>query len=194
MIQNVAVDATHRTRTSSRTITIWERRAIRRPVSPARRPAVSPIRFSRSPTRRPADPPIRFPWPLGLRVAKRGTKKLDYIDRSEFIMAVVKTLLVLIAACGLLLASQRPAQAQVSWGIPLPFPFLFYNFNQGYYSQPYYGQRAYYNRSYYCRPGDCTPSRNAYFYRPYYRPRYYYGPAWQPGYYYGPRWGGYGGW
>jgi len=122
------------------------------------------------------------------------SKKLDYIDRSEFKMAAVKTLLVLIAACGLLLASQRPAQAQVSWGIPLPFPFLFYNFNQGYYSQPYYGQRAYYNRSYYCRPGDCTPSRHAYFYRPYYRPRYYYGPAWQPGYYYGPRWGGYGGW
>jgi hypothetical protein len=163
----------------TRTITIRERRAIRRPVSPGRRHA---------------DPPIRFPWPLGLRVAIRGTKKLDYIDRSEFKMAAVKTLLVLIAACGLLLASQRPAQAQVSWGIPLPFPFLFYNFNQGYYSQPYYGQRAYYNRSYYCRPGDCTPSRNAYFYRPYYRPRYYYGPAWQPGYYYGPRWGGYGGW
>jgi hypothetical protein len=43
----------------------------------------------------------------------------------------VKTLLVLLAACALLLASQRPAQAQVSWGIPLPFPFLFYNFNQG---------------------------------------------------------------
>jgi hypothetical protein len=119
---------------------------------------------------------------------------LDYIDRSEFKMAAVKTLLVLIAACGLLLASQRPAQAQVSWGIPLPFPFLFYNFNQGNYSQPYYGQRVYYDRSYYSRPGDCTPSRHAYFYHPYYRPRYYYGPALQPGYYYGPRWGGYGGW
>ena len=57
-------------------------------------------------------------------------------------MAAVKTILVLIAACGLLLASQRPAQAQVSWGIPLPFPFMFYNFNQGYYSQPYNGQRV----------------------------------------------------
>jgi hypothetical protein len=56
----------------------------------------------------------------------------------------VKALLVLLAACSLLLASQHPAQAQVSWGIPLPFPFLFYNFNQGY-AQPYYGgQRAYY--------------------------------------------------
>jgi hypothetical protein len=107
----------------------------------------------------------------------------------------VKTFLVMLAACALLFASQRSAQAQVSWGIPLPFPFLFYNFNQGYYSQqPYYGQRAYYGQRYYCRPGDCTPSRRAYFYRGYYpRPSYYYAPAWQPGYY-GPGWGGYGGW
>ena len=108
----------------------------------------------------------------------------------------VKTLLVLLAACGLLLASQRPAQAQASWGIPLPFPFLFYNFNQGY-AQPYYGgQRAYYGQGYYCRPGDCTPSRaRAYYYgyRRYYRPRYYYAPAWQQSYF-GPSWGGYGGW
>jgi hypothetical protein len=187
-------------RTSSRTITISKRRANRRPVSLGRRHADTPNR--RPVSTGPPSPHHSSPFasfrvfrgPIGLRVAKRGTKKLDYIDRSEFKMGAVKTLLVLIAACGLLLASQRPAQAQVSWGIPLPFPFLFYNFNQGYYSQPYYGQRAYYNRSYYCRPGDCTPSRHAYFYRPYYRPRYYYGPAWQPGYYYGPRWGGYGGW
>src|SRR5271166_2938212 len=87
----------------------------------------------------------------------------------------VKTPLVLLAACGLILASQRPAQAQVSWGIPLPFPFLFYNFNQGY-AQPYYGgQRAYYG------------------YRRYYPPRYYYAPAWRQSYF-GPSWGGYGGW
>ena len=113
-------------------------------------------------------------------------------------MNPVKTLLVLLAAGSLLLASQRPAEAQVSWGIPLPFPFLFYNFNQGYYSQqPYYGRRANYSQGYYCRPGYCTPARQAYFYRsyyrPYYRPRYYYGPAW-PQSYYGPGWGGYGGW
>jgi hypothetical protein len=112
----------------------------------------------------------------------------------------VKTLLVLLAAGGLLLASQRPAQAQLSWGIPLPYPFLFYNFNQGYSSQqPYYGQRGYSGQRYYYRPANCTPSRSAYFYRRYYPPRYYYyGPAWQPGYhsprYYGPGWGGYGGW
>ena len=108
-------------------------------------------------------------------------------------MNPVKTLLVLLAACALLLASQRPAQAQVSWGIPLPFPFLFYNFNQGSYSQqPYYGRRVYYGHT-----RDCTPSRRAYlyrgYYRPYYRPPYYYAPEWQPGYY-GPGWGGYGGW
>jgi hypothetical protein len=130
----------------------------------------------------------------------------------DIIFQRMKTIVVLLAASGLLLASQRPAQAQVSWGIPLPFPFLFYNFDQGYQQpQPYYGnQSAYYNQPYnggqpvyyrpgYSRPGDCTPSRHAYFYRPYYQPRsfyrpqpsYYYGP--QPGYY-GPRWGGYGGW
>jgi hypothetical protein len=112
---------------------------------------------------------------------------------AELRMNLVKTLLVLLAACALLLASQRPAQAQVSWGIPLPFPFLFYNFNQGYYSQqPYYGQRVYYGHI-----RDCTPSRRAYFYRgyyrPYYRPPYYYAPEWQSGYD-GPGWGGYGGW
>lgn len=112
-----------------------------------------------------------------------------------FKMNPVKTLLVLLAAGSLLLASQRPAEGQVSWGIPLPFPFLFYNFNQGYSSpQPYYGQRVYYGQRSYYRPGNCTPSRSAYFYRPYYPPRYYYyGPAWQPRYY-GPGWGGYGGW
>ena len=130
----------------------------------------------------------------------------------DIILQCMKALVVLLAASGLLLASQRPAQAQVSWGIPLPFPFLFYNFNQGYQQpQPYYGtQRAYYSQPYYgsqpvyyrpgnSRSGDCTPSRHAYFYRPAYQPRYYYRP--QPSYYYGPQpgyygpgWGGYGGW
>ena len=74
-----------------------------------------------------------------------------------------------------------PSSSSGKLGYTASVPLLFYNFNQGYDSQPLYGQRAYYNRSYYSRPGDCTPSRNAYFYRPYYRPRYYYGPAWQPG-------------
>jgi hypothetical protein len=109
----------------------------------------------------------------------------------------MKSLVVVLAACGLLLAFQHRAQAQVSWGIPLPFPFLFYNFNGGYQQpQPYYGGHpAYYRQGYYYRPSYCTPSRSAYFYRRYYQPRYYYyyGPAWAPGYY-GPGWAGYGGW
>jgi hypothetical protein len=70
-----------RTRTSSRTITIRERRAIRRPVSPGLSPLTShlspfvgadpPARFSRSPTRRPADTPTRFPWPLTFDLSPR---------------------------------------------------------------------------------------------------------------------------
>jgi hypothetical protein len=118
----------------------------------------------------------------------------------DIILLRMKALVVLLAASGLLLASQRPAEAQVSWGIPLPFPFLFYNFNQGYQRpQAYYGNQPVYYRPGYSRPGDCTPSRHTFFYRPYYQPRYYYRP--QPSYYYGPQpgyygpgWGGYGGW
>ena len=113
---------------------------------------------------------------------------------AELKMNPVKTLLVLFAACGLLLASQRPAQAQVSWGIPLPFPFLFYNFNQGY-AHPYYGgQRAYYGQGYYCRPGDCTPSRARHTFTA--RPitgHVLLRTSMAAGYY-GPGWGGYGGW
>jgi hypothetical protein len=61
-----------------------------------------------------------------------------------------KLLILLLSVCALVL-TQRPAQAQgVSWGIPLPFPFLFYNFGPGYYSQPYYN--GYYYRPYYARP------------------------------------------
>jgi hypothetical protein len=104
----------------------------------------------------------------------------------------MKTLLVLLAACGLLLLSQQPARAQVSWGFPLPFPFLFYNFHQDYYGygpQPYYGRRAYYSQGRCVRP-YCVPGRRAYYYRGYYYgPRYDYAPE---GYYW-PNWGYYGG-
>jgi hypothetical protein len=87
-----------------------------------------------------------------------------------------KLLILLLAICALVL-SQLPARAQgVSWGIPLPFPFLFYNFGPSY-DQPYYG--GYYHRSYYGRP--YYYGRGCY-YRGYYRPRYY-GPR-----YYGPGW------
>ena len=70
----------------------------------------------------------------------------------------------------LFFGTQLPSQAQnVSFGIPLPFPFLFYNFGPAYSAQPYYG--GYYRRTYYGRP--------AY----YYRPTYYYGYGGWRGYY-----------
>jgi hypothetical protein len=90
----------------------------------------------------------------------------------------MKTLLALLTGCVLLVASEHQAQAQVSWGIPLPFPFLFYKFNQGCYSAPpYYTQRYWY----YYRPSNSTPSQASYVYRGYYQP-YYYPPRY---YYYG---------
>jgi hypothetical protein len=65
----------------------------------------------------------------------------------------------------------NPARAHgVSSGIPLPFPFLFYDFGPAY-SQAYY--RPYYARPYYYR--------RAYYYGGYGRPRDYDGPR----YYYG---------
>jgi hypothetical protein len=88
-----------------------------------------------------------------------------------------KLLILLFSICALGLA-QLPTQAQgVSFGIPLPFPFLFYNFGPTYYAQPYYG--GYYYRPYYARPYGY---RRPYYYNGYYRPRYY-GPR-----YYGPGW------
>ena len=87
-----------------------------------------------------------------------------------------KLLILLFSVCALVLA-QVPARAQgVSFGIPLPFPFLFYNFGPTYYSQPYYGRPyygGYYGRPYYARP---YYYRRGYYYGGY-RPRYY-GPGW----------------
>jgi hypothetical protein len=87
-----------------------------------------------------------------------------------------KLLILLLSICALVL-TQLPARCQgVSFGIPLPFPFLFYNFGPAYYPQPYYGgyySRPCYRRSYYYRD---------YYYGGYCRPRYYghryYGPGW----------------
>jgi hypothetical protein len=88
-----------------------------------------------------------------------------------------KLLILLLSVCALVL-TQLPARAQgVSWGIPLPFPFLFYNFGPGYYSRPYYS--GYYYRPYYSRP---YYYHRGYYYGGYCRPRYY-GPR-----YYGPGW------
>ena len=52
----------------------------------------------------------------------------------------MKRPLILLSICALVLVGQLPASAQgVSFGIPLPFPFLFYNFGPTYRAQPDYG-------------------------------------------------------
>src|SRR5260370_24454565 len=78
-----------------------------------------------------------------------------------------KLLILLLSICALVFA-QFPARAQgVSFGIPLPFPFLFYNFGPTYYSQPYYG-------GYYARPSHPGEYGRPYYARPYYFRRAYY--------------------
>ena len=77
-----------------------------------------------------------------------------------------RPLILLLSICALVLAGQLPARAQgVSFGIPLPFPFLFYNLG----------------------PGPCYP-------RPvrYYRPAYWSCPCEYSGFsgYYGPNYCG----
>jgi hypothetical protein len=91
----------------------------------------------------------------------------------------MKKSLILLLLVGALLVAPLPARADgISFGIPLPFPFVFYNIGpaepaySGYYYRPYYG-RPYYHR-------------RVYYYNGYYRPRYYYGPRY---YYYRPGWG-----
>jgi hypothetical protein len=101
------------------------------------------------------------------------------------VFSMKKLLIVLLPI--LFFGAQLPSQAQgVSFGIPLPFPFLFYNFGPAYAAQPYYG--GYYRPAYYGPP------------RYYHRPAYYYGYGYYRPYYpppygrYGPGWYGYGGW
>ena len=98
----------------------------------------------------------------------------------------MKRLLILtLSVCALALVAQSPVRAQgVSFGIPLPFPFLFYNFGPTYYARPYYGA------AYYPPPYPRPVIR-------YYRPAYYYGyhrPRYYRRIYHGPGWYGYGGW
>ena len=63
-----------------------------------------------------------------------------------------RLLILLVSICALVLTAQLPGRAQgVSYWIPLPFPFVFYNFGPTWCAQPYYGT-AYYPRSYYGRP------------------------------------------
>jgi hypothetical protein len=108
----------------------------------------------------------------------------DYLSKE--VPQMKKLLILFVAICGLMLATQPLGRAQgVSFGIPLPFPFLFYNFGPTYYAQLYYGA-AYYPRPYYVRPVRYyRPAYHYRYYGYYYRPRYY-RPA-----YYGPGWYGY---
>jgi len=102
----------------------------------------------------------------------------DRLGASPEVYAKMKKLLILLLSICALVLTQLPARSQcVSFGIPLPFPFLFYNFGPTY-SQSYYG--GYYSRPYYRRP---YYYRRAYYYGGYRRPRYY-----------GPRYYDYRGW
>ncbi len=79
-----------------------------------------------------------------------------------------KTFLFILIISAFALGTQQPACAgNVTFGFPLPFPFVFYNVGgPGHYSRPYYG--GYWRRPY-----------RAYFYRrPYWRGHYrrYWGP------------------
>ena len=97
----------------------------------------------------------------------------------------MKKLLILLLPV-LFLSTQFPAHADgVSFGIPLPFPFMFYNFGSDYSTQTYYN--GYYRPAYYGRPVRYYGrayyyggySRPYGYYRPYYRPRYWgYRPGW----------------
>ena len=66
----------------------------------------------------------------------------------------MKKSLILLLLVSALVVAPLPARADgISFGIPLPFPFVFYNFGpaepaySGYYYRPYYG-RPYYGRPY----------------------------------------------
>ena len=91
-----------------------------------------------------------------------------------------RPLILLLPICALVLAGQPPARAQgVSYGIPLPFPFVFYNLGPACNAQPYYGT------AYHPRPCNAQPVR-------YYRPAYWSCPCAYPGFsgYYGPNYCG----
>jgi len=91
-----------------------------------------------------------------------------------------RPLILLLSICALVLGGQLPARAQgVSFGIPLPFPFVFYNLGPTCYTQSYYGT-AYHPHPYYARPVR------------YYRPAYWSNPCTYCGFsgYYGPNYCG----
>jgi hypothetical protein len=104
-----------------------------------------------------------------------------------------KIFVVLVAVFGLCFG--RSAQAQVSFGIPLPFPFVFWT-PSGYSQQGYYGNcgpggysRSYYsypNLGYYAYSSGYDPNTYATgYYRRHYYGNGYYRPYWRRGYYNG---------
>jgi hypothetical protein len=101
-----------------------------------------------------------------------------------------KTLLTLVAVLGFCVG--QSAQAQVSFGIPLPFPFLVWT-PSGYSGQGYYGNcgQGGYSGSYYNNPNvDYYGYSGGYYpypyttgyYRSYYNGNGYYRPYWRQGY------------
>jgi hypothetical protein len=101
-----------------------------------------------------------------------------------------KILVVLMAVLGF--CAGRSAQAQVSFGIPLPSPFAFWN-GSGYSGQGYYGNCSpgSSSRSYYSYPNlgyyaySSSYDHNAYatgYFRRYYYGKGYYRPYWRRGY------------
>ena len=91
-----------------------------------------------------------------------------------------RLLILLLSICALVLAVQFLARAQgVSYGIPLPIPFLFVNFGPTCYAQPNYGS-AYHPLPYYAQPVG------------YYRPAYHWACLYERGWsgYYDPNYCG----
>ena len=69
----------------------------------------------------------------------------------------MKQLLILFLSICALLITQVPAEAgHLSFGIPLPFPFVFYNFGSKYCPQPGY-EKGYSKDYYYYRPSSTGP-------------------------------------
>jgi len=142
-----------------------------------------PARRARSPNPgafsvfRRAPAKLRIPaLDIDLRFAFRPTL---WEAREDLEISMKKTFLFILVISAFALGTQQPARADgVSFGIPLPFPFAFYNFGgPGYYNRPYY-RAYYYNRPYW---GG--------YYRRYWGPRPYWGGYYRR--YWGPRpyWG-----
>jgi hypothetical protein len=118
--------------------------------------------------------------------AERSCGRLAWVE----VLCMKKTLLTLVAVLGFCVG--QSAQAQVSFGIPLPFPFLVWT-PSGYSGQGYYGNcgqggysGSYYNYpnvGYYGYSGGYYPYPYATgYYRSYYNGNGYYRPYWRRAY------------